>query len=126
MNMLNTLAFVGLLACLGGCTSFRTMETATDDPAEVTQALEPGDRVRITTATGWKVEMNVTAVGPDSVSGTLPGKDEELVEIPLAEIVELQVEEVDAVRTGAVVVGSGVVIYWILGAMATVLILGGA
>ena len=124
--MFRTLLFVGVLACLGGCTSFRTMETAADDPARVTQTLEPGDRVRITTTTGWKVELDVTAVGPDSLSGTQPGKDNESIDIPLAEIVELQVEKVDAVKTGAVVVGSGVVVYWILGALATVLILGGA
>jgi len=124
--MLRTLLLAGLLTFLAGCTSFKPVETTADEPAPVHQAVEPGDRVRITTTTGWKLEMDVTAVGPDSLSGTQPGKDNEPIDIPSAEIVELQVEEVDAVKTGAVVVGSGVVLYWILGALATVLILGGA
>jgi len=109
MIMFRALVFVGLLACLGGCTSFKTIEMTPDDPARVTQALEPGDRVRITKTSGEKVEMDVTAVGPGSVSGRQPGQDGESIEIPLGEIAELQVKEVSAVKTSSVVVATVVI-----------------
>lgn len=124
--MLRTLLLAGLLACLAGCTSFKAVENTGDEPAAVARAVEPGDRVRITTTTGWKLELDVTAVGPESISGTKPGEPDDPVEIPVNEIAEIKVKEVDAVKTGAVVVGSGLVMYWILGAVAAALVLGGA
>lgn len=123
--MFRTLLLAALLTILGGCTSFKPVDNAPDEPAQAAGMLEPGDRVRITTTTGWKLEMDITAVGPDSISGTKPGEQENPVEIPMDEIAEIQVEQVDAVKTGAVVVGSGLLVYWILAAAATAVLVGG-
>ncbi|MCX8102083.1 MAG: hypothetical protein N3D77_12690 [Geminicoccaceae bacterium] len=89
------MALVALLV-LGGCT--RLQEVPLHEGGRV-EAVQPGDKVRVTLRDGTARDLQVTAVEPEAL---VAGEER----IATREIAKLERREVDETRTGALIAGS--------------------
>ena len=106
---------VSLAACLAtACTTLRPVALGAG-PQQIQSALHPGDEVRVVTRSGVTHALKVTTVGSDSLGGTAvavwganPDPVGARIDVPYADIAELEVRRTSGLKTagliGAVVV----------------------
>ena len=93
---------VVLLSCsLMACTS---MKMYTGSYSELADEVAAGDHVMIRDRTGRVVDMRLTAVSAESLTGTLTGRSATVV-VPIADIERIDIERVDGLKTSFAVVG---------------------
>lgn len=113
-------AAIVLLAFVAACSTTRPVALGT--PSSLAEEVQPGDRVRLTTTDGRKLDFEVVRVEPEA----LVGDD---LQVALDDIAVLEVTEISAGRTAAAVGGTGLAVFIIMGlivaAIAPALILAG-
>jgi hypothetical protein len=105
-RLARTRSWIALLTAvaLAACTSLRTV------PIEAGRApagVAPGDKVVITTVAGEQLEFEVVRLDPDAVIGAD-------ARVAYEDIAALQVEEIDASKTGGAIFGGGMATFIVL------------
>ena len=135
---LRLVPFIALLVFAGGCTSVRTVDNGT---AQSARKVEVGDIVRIVTHSGQQIELEVTDVDKERLTGVRRKKTgravtgyeidpadkdstEETLRVPFDDVATVQVRGLDGWKTAALV-GSTVAVLWLIGlALASLLVAG--
>lgn len=113
---------VTLLAAIGGCTTLRPVDLEIAQLREeirVGNVVRPGERIRVTTESGDVREFRLEAVHNDSLVG-------DGVTVPIGEITALEAREHSAGKTaGAVFLGTSAVMWILISALLSVMVLPG-
>jgi hypothetical protein len=80
---------------LSACTSMQP-------GANVPSSLHAGNLIQVQTTSGRQLDLRVIKVDQSAVSGTTP--DHAVVQIPLSDVVRIEEEEVDGIRTVGLIV----------------------
>ena len=99
-------AAITLLAVVAACSTTRPVALGT--PGSLAEEVQPGDRVRLTTTDGRKLDFEVVRVESEA----LVGDD---LQVALDDIAALEVTEISAGRTAAAVGGTGLAVFVIIG-----------
>jgi hypothetical protein len=110
---LQRLILLVLCASLLACTTLQSLPPAAwGSPKNAVQPASPGrlaelqvgDKLVLATAQQARVVLRLTALQPDALVGTNDA-DNSAMRVPLADIVSLQRQEVDVLRTALLVLG---------------------
>jgi hypothetical protein len=90
--------------CLGGCTSVQPVNL---DRNQWWSQLEPFEPIVVYEASGRRVDMTLVSIDDTEVIGMSGGSR---VQIPMAEVLRIEAEQIDGLKTTGAVVGTVVLI----------------
>ena len=101
-----------LIVWNAGCTTMRTVESP--EPEMAVHQLEIGDKVKVITADGRKLNFKVLAIDDEQVTGEVikPGQlaTDERITVPIDDIRLVSRAEFDGIKTAGAAVAGGVVL----------------